>query len=151
MSDNPALDGLTQLRINSRRIGVEAVMYKCRGRGALLSLPRGGRRQDVIQRKRFQKYIRDNVVSWFKWSKERGLPVKHIEDLVLVHGCTSVTAWAAAAFDDHAGGAEVSLASSTLGNGGTAFDWRRRRGTVHIRHSQLDPVCSPLAMFLAVH
>ena len=126
-------------------------MYKCRGRGALLSLPRGGRRQDVIQRERFEKYITDNVVSWFKWSKERGLSVKRMEDLVLVYGCTLVTAWAAAAFDDHIAGAEVSLASSALRNGGTDFDWRKRRGTVHIQHSQLDQVCSPLAMLLAVH
>ena len=99
----------------------------------------------------FEKYIEDNVVSWFKWSKERKLPVKRIEDLVLVYGCTMVDSWAAAAFDDNAAGAQVSLSSITLGNGGAKFEWSRKRGTVHIHNSQLDPVCSHLAMLLVVN
>ena len=68
----------------------EGITYTCRGPGALLSLPQGGLRQEVIQKKLVQKYIGDNVVSWFNWSREKGLPVERMEDLVLVYGCTLV-------------------------------------------------------------
>jgi hypothetical protein len=126
----------------SRR--TECVTYRCRGRGALLSLPNGGVRQDVIHTKVFQKYIGDNVATWFNWSKDKGLPVESMEDLVFVYGCTLVTSWAAAAFDDFTGSAQLSLASRTLNNGGTGFIWSNIRGTVEYHDSQLNPVCSLL-------
>ena len=113
----------------------------CRGRGAVLSLPQGGLRQEVIQTKLFRKYIGDNVDSWIRWSKDKGLPVKHMQDLVFVYGCTLVSSWAAAAFDDHATDAHVSLASRPLENGGTSFVWSNIRGTVEYHDSQLNPVC----------
>ena len=59
--------------------------------------------------------------SWFNWSKDKGLPIERMEDLVFVYGCTLVTSWAAAVFDDHAADAQVSLASRTLENGGASF------------------------------
>ena len=126
----------------------EGVTYVCRGRGALLSLPHGGHREDVIHIKVFEKYIRDHVVSWFNWSKEIGLPVDRLEDLVLVYGCTLVTSWAAAAFDDYIGDAQFSLTSRTLDNGGANFIWRNIRGTVEYHDSRLeslDSVCSLLS------
>ena len=97
----------------------------------------------------FQIYIADNIDSWFKWSKDKGLPVRSMGDLVFVHGCTLVTSWAAAAFDDHRVDAQVSLTSRTLGNGGASFVWSNIRGTVeyHDSHLDLDPVCSLLVMF----
>ncbi|KAN0123779.1 hypothetical protein V8E52_002269 [Russula decolorans] len=115
------------------------VTYRCRGRGAILSLPNGGLRQDVIHTKLFQKYIGDNVATWFDWSKDKGLPVERMEDLVFVYGCTLVTPWAAAAFDDHTGNAQLSLASRTLNNGGAGFTWSNIRGTVEYQDSQLQP------------
>jgi hypothetical protein len=118
------------------------------GRGAVLLVPHdGGHREYAIQTKVFEKYIRDNVVSWFNWSKDKGLPVERIEDLVLVYGCTMVTSWAAAAFDDYAAEAQVSLATRTLDNRGASFHWNNYRGTVDYHDSQLellDPVCSLL-------
>src|SRR5882672_8528540 len=76
-------------------------MYQCRAqhRGALLSIPYKGHRKDVIPKKVFEDYIRDNVINWFRWSKEMKLPVEHMEELILVTGCSLVTSWAAAAFD----------------------------------------------------
>ena len=130
------------LLLRSRR--AEHVTYRCRGRGALLSLPNGGLRQDVIHTKLFQKYIGDNVNTWFDWSKGKGLPIKNMEDLVFVYGCTLVTSWAAAAFDDHTGNAQLSLASRTLSNGGAGFTWSNIRGTVQYQDSQINPVCSLL-------
>jgi hypothetical protein len=124
----------------------EGVTYRCRGRGALLSLPHGGHREDAIHTKVFEKYIRDHVVSWFNWSRDKGLPVGSMEDLVLVYGCTLVTSWAAAAFDDYDADAQVSLASRTLNNGGASFVWSNIRGTVEFHDSQRDPVCFLLVM-----
>jgi hypothetical protein len=95
----------------------------------------------------FEKYIRDHVASWFSWSRDIGLPVERMEDLVLVYGYTSVTSWAAAAFDDHAADAQISLTSRTLNNGGAIFHWGNIRGLVDYHDSRLDPVCSPLATF----
>jgi hypothetical protein len=129
----------------------EGVTYKCRGRGALLYLPHGGRREIAIQRKVFEKYIRDHAVSWFNWSRDKGLPVERTEDLVLVYGCTLVTSWAAAAFDDYDTDAQLSLTSRVLDNGGTSFCWSNIRGTVEYRNNQLDPVCSPWLRFRTVH
>ena len=90
----------------------------------------------------------DNVDNWFNWSKERGLPVKHMEDLIFVYGCTLVTSSAAAAFDDYAADAQVSLASRPLKNGGSSFVWSNICGTVEYHDSQLDPVCSLLVTFI---
>jgi hypothetical protein len=132
--------------IHSRR--AEGITYTCRGRGALLSLPHGGLRQEVIHTKLFRKYMADNVDSWIKWSREKGLPVEYMEDLVFVYGCTLVTSWAAAAFDDHAEDAHVSLANRTLKNGGARFVWSNIRGTVEYHDSQLDPVCYLLVTFI---
>jgi hypothetical protein len=132
--------------IHSRR--AEGVTYRCKGRGALLLLPQGGHREIVIHRKVFEKYIRSHVVSWFNWSRDIGLPVERMEDLVFVYGCTLATSWAAAAFDDYTADAQVSLASRALDNGGTSFHWSNIRGTVKYHDScQLDAVCSPLSTF----
>jgi hypothetical protein len=139
---SPIPDSFYLPRPTSRSRRAECVTYRCRGRGALLSLPNGGLRQDVIHRKVFQKYVGDNVVTWFDWSKNKGLPVESMEDLVFVYGCTLVTSWAAAAFDDHTGNAQLSLASRTLDNGGAGFTWSNIRGTVEYHDSQLNPVCS---------
>src|SRR6267154_2340616 len=77
-------------------------MYECQAqtRGALLSLPHGGHSEDAIRTKVFEDYIKDNVESWFRWSKRWGFPVKRMEDLIFVTGCTLVTSWAAAVFDN---------------------------------------------------
>lgn len=144
---NSVLGALIQLIIRSCR--AEGITYGCRGRGAILSLPHGGfrLRQDVIQTNLFRKYIGDNVGTWFKWSKDKGLPIERLEDLVFVYGCTLVTWWAAATFDDHAADAQVSLASRTLENREAIFVWNNIRGMVEYHDSQLDTV----RIFLATY
>jgi hypothetical protein len=112
-----------------------------------LSLPHGGHRENAVHIKVFEKYIRDHVVNWFNWARDIGLPVEHMEDIVLVYGCTMVTLWAAAAFHDQAAEAQVSLASSTLNNGGAGFVWSNIRGTVEFHNSQFDTVCTLLVIF----
>ena len=118
-----------------------------------MSLPHGGRREDVIRTKVFEDYIRDNVESWFDWSKRRGLPVDHMDDLILVTGYTFTTSWALAAFDNNANAADpssISLHAQNLANGGAQFFWSNIRGNVEYRHSHFGPVRSPVFDFLAV-
>ncbi len=128
-------------------------MYQCRARhrGALLSLPHKGRREDVIPIKVFQNYIKDNVDNWFRWSKEMMSPVEHMEDLIFVTGCTLVTSWAAAAFDCHmsvdSDTTRISLEASKSDGGGAQFFWRNIRGNVEYHNSHFDPVRSPGYVF----
>ena len=139
---NPVTDTFT----HSRR--TEGVTYICRGPGALLSLPCGGVRDDVIHKRMFRECIRDNVDSWFNWSRNIGLPVDRMDNLILVTGCTLVTSYALAVFDDHDRDAQVSLASTPLDNGGASFVWSDTRGIVEYQDSQLGPVCLSLLHYL---
>lgn len=52
-----------------------------------------------------------------------------MEDIILVSGCTLVTAWAAAAFVDSNQDAEISLGSQTLSDSAAAFQWHFARET----------------------
>jgi hypothetical protein len=91
----------------------------------------------------FEKYIQDNVVSWFIWAQNNQLGVERMEDLILVSGCTLVTTWAAAVFMDRTIGAEISLASRALRNGGASFVWSNVRGPIVHHNSRFDAVRSP--------
>jgi hypothetical protein len=128
-------------------------MYQCRAqhRGALLYLPHKGRCKDVIRIKVFEKYIRENVDNWFRWSKEMMLPVEHMEDLILVTGCTLVTSWAAAVFDcDMSLDSDaISLEARKSDGGGAQFFWHNVRGNVeyHNNLNRFEPVRSPGYVF----
>ena len=131
-----------------RRMGQ---MYECQPQthGALLSLPHGGHSEDVIRTKVFEDYIRDNVESWFRWSRRRGFPVERMEDLILVTGRTLVTAWAAAVFDNinmstaGSDAVRISLDIQKSNRGGAQFFWRNDRGNVDYHNSYFDPVSFP--------
>ncbi|KAF8474364.1 hypothetical protein DFH94DRAFT_126318 [Russula ochroleuca] len=117
--------------------------YKCRTRscGALLSLPHGGHREDVIHAKAFEYYIRDHVVDWFTWAQNNKLGVERMEDLILVTGCTLVTSWAAAAFDNYTkpvDATSISLHAQKFDCGGAQFLWSNVRGNVEYHNSQFD-------------
>ena len=123
-------------------------MYLCsaQDRGALLSLPHEGQRKDVIPIKVFENYIKDNVDYWFRWSKKMNLPVDHMEDLILVTGCTLVASWAAAVFDGQSVRSDaptISLEARKSDGGGAQFFWRNIRGNVEYHNSRFKPVCSP--------
>jgi hypothetical protein len=123
-------------------------MYQCRAqhRGALLCLPHKGHRKDVIPIKVFEDYIRDNVDNWFRWSKKMKLPVEHMEDLILVTGCTLVTSWAAAAFEGHmsvdSDVTTISLEAGKTDDGGAQYFWRNIRGSVEYHNTRFGPVRS---------
>ena len=139
MSHSQFLDDLR--RFNVLRSS-EGATYKFRGRGALLSLPSGGRRKDVIRTKVFEDYIRDHVVSWYTWARNNNLGVERMEDLILVSGCMLVTSWAAATFVENTMEAKISLASRPLNNGAATFSWTNNQGPVVYHNSQIDPVRS---------
>ena len=129
-------------------------MYECQAQthGALLSLPHGGHSEDVIRTKVFEDYIRDNVDSWFRWSKRGGFPVERMEDLILVTGCTLVTSWAAAVFDNKistpgSDPATISLDIQKSHRGGAQFFWCNNRGNVDYHNSFFDPVSFPGYVF----
>jgi hypothetical protein len=122
---------------------MESVTYNFRNRGALLSLPNGGRDEDAIRTKVFEDYIRDHVYRWFNWAQKNNLGVERMGDLILVSGYTLVTSWAAAAFVDDTMDAEITLASRTLNNGGASFVWSNIRGRVLYHNSRFEPVRSP--------
>ncbi len=130
-------------------------MYECQAQshGALLSLPHGGHSEDVIRTKVFEDYIRDNVGSWFRWSKGKGFPVERMEDLIFVTGCTLATSWAAAVFDniqmsaDSNASSTISLEIEKFDRGGTRFFWRNDRGNVDYDNSHFDLVRSPGCVF----
>jgi hypothetical protein len=126
--------------------------YRCstQHHGALLSFHKGYR-QDVIPIKVFEKYIKDNVDNWFRWSKKKGLPVEHMEDLILVTGCTLATSWAAAAFDGtmsvDSDATTISLEARRSNPRGPQFFWRDIGGNVEYHNSDFDPVRSPGYVF----
>jgi hypothetical protein len=85
---------------------------------------------------------------WFNWAQNNKLGrVKHLEDLILVSGCTLVTSWAAAAFVDHTMDAEISLESRPLSDRGTKFVWRIIQGPVVHHNSLFDPVRIPAYVY----
>lgn len=123
--------------------------YRCRARksGAFLALPHGGHREDIVSTKSFENCLRDHVVNWFSWAHNNDeLGIERMEDLILVTGCTLVTSWAAAAFDDHTttpGTTSISLDTRRFHHGGAHFFWRDVRGNVEYHNSHFDPVRSP--------
>ena len=140
MSHSPLPDVLRRFNV---LCSAEGVTYKFRSRGALLSLPNGGRRKDVIRTKAFEDYIRDNVVSWYTWARNNNLGVERMEDLILVSGCMLVTSWAAATFVENTMDAKISLASRPFHNGAATFVWTNNQGPVVHHNSQIDSVRSP--------
>ena len=114
-----------------------------------MSLPNGGRHEDVIRTKAFEVYIRDHVVSWYTWAQKNKLGVERMEELILVSGCTLVTSWAAAVLVDNTMKAEISLASRTLSNGEASFVWSNNQGAVVYHNSRFDPVRSLGYVYLA--
>jgi hypothetical protein len=69
-----------------------------------------------------------------------------MEDLILVTGCTLVTSWAAAVFDDYTipvDAASISLHTYEFDHGGAQFLWSNVRGNVEYHNSQFNPVRSP--------
>jgi hypothetical protein len=121
---------------------VESVTYKFRNREALLSLPNGGHREDVIRTKVFEDYIRDHVDSWFNWAQKNRFGVDRMEDLILVSGCTMATSWGAAACVDNTYEGEISLTSRAVSSVGASFVWGNGRQVV-FHNSRFDPVRFP--------
>lgn len=52
-----------------------------------------------------------------------------MEDIILVSGCTLVTAWAAGAFVDNNLDSDITLECQPLSDSGATFQWRFSRGT----------------------
>jgi hypothetical protein len=139
---------ISTARIDSLSPSDEGFTYGCQGPGALLSLPHDGHREDVVRTKAFEDYVRDNVVSWFNWSKNQKLPVDSMEDLILVTGFTLVESWAAVAFIGRSRMAKLSLIVTQTPNGnGRSFECNNIQGDVAQHCSFFDSVCFPYSIF----
>jgi hypothetical protein len=114
--------------------------YKCKGPGALLSLPHDSQQEYIICEKAFEKYIWDNVGSWFDWSKNENLPIECMEDLILITKCTLVTLWAAAAFIGCSKSAKFALVPQLQDLSGQSFEFRNFEGDVAHNCSYFDLV-----------
>ena len=134
------------IRIDSHSRSAEGVTYLCQGPGALLSLPCDGHREGFIRIKAFEDYIRDNVVSWFNWSKSQKLPVDAMEELILVTGCTLVDSWAAVAFVGRSGSAEISLVAQMPDSSDRSFEISHFEGAVTHHCSYFDSVRFPRSL-----
>ncbi|KAI0282668.1 hypothetical protein BC826DRAFT_274337 [Russula brevipes] len=98
--------------------------YVCKRRqGALLTTPQDGVREDVLRTKAFEDYIRDYAESWFSVAQRHNLDVRHMEDLILVTGCTLVPSWGVAAFVDDTVDAETSMTCQTFPDGEAKIAW----------------------------
>jgi hypothetical protein len=129
--------------LNQHSCSGECVTYKFQNHGAVLSLPNGGYHKDAVHTNTFIHYIHNHVNSWFTWAQKNELGVKHMEDLILVTGCTLVPSWATATAVDNTMEAEISLNSRMLSNGGVSSVWSNVKGDIVHHNSLFDPVCSP--------
>jgi len=93
-----------------------------------------------MREKAFEKYIRDNVGSWFDWSKNQNLPVERMEDLILVTECTLVTSWAAAAFIGRSETAKIALVPQPQDLSGQCFEFTNVEGDVAYNCSYFESV-----------
>jgi len=94
-----------------------------------------------MREKAFEKYIRDNVGSWFDWSRNEDLPVEHMEDLILVTECILGTLWAAAAFIGRSETAKIALVPQPQDFSGQSFEFSNFEGDVAHNCSYFDSVC----------
>ena len=93
-----------------------------------------------MREKAFEEYIRDNVGSWFDWSKNQKLPVERMEDLILVTECTLVTLWAAVAFIGRSETAKIALIPQPQDSSGQSFEFRNFEGDVPRNCSYFESV-----------
>ena len=111
-------------------------------------VPQDGHREESIRMKAFEDYIRDNVVSWFNWSKSHKLQVDVMEELILITGCTVVDSWAAStvAFVGHSELAEISPLAQTPDRSDRSFEVGDFEGVVTQHCIYFDSVHFPRSL-----
>ncbi|KDR69320.1 hypothetical protein GALMADRAFT_145697 [Galerina marginata CBS 339.88] len=77
--------------------------------GAILILPDGASREDLISTARFHEYAKRNAPHWYQVVNGYGGVVHTNGSLFLVTGCDKARNWAAASFPYHANNSETSV------------------------------------------
>ncbi|KAH9003549.1 hypothetical protein EDB86DRAFT_2799017 [Lactarius hatsudake] len=96
--------------------------FKCRSnKGAFLSLPLNGIREDAIRTKAFETYIRKHCDSWLEFASANEIDVR-LEDIILVTGCDLTSSWAMAVFVNSLD-PEISLNVRVSDAGSARFRW----------------------------
>ncbi|KAH9008538.1 hypothetical protein EDB83DRAFT_2235362 [Lactarius deliciosus] len=100
-----------------------AASFRCSrsNKGAFLSLPLNGVREDAIRIKAFESYIRKHCDSWLEFASANKLDVR-LEDIIFVTGCDLTASWAMAAFVNSLD-LEVSLNVRVSKVGSARFRW----------------------------
>ncbi|KAH9003554.1 hypothetical protein EDB86DRAFT_2377455 [Lactarius hatsudake] len=90
-------------------------------KGAFLSLPLNGVREDATRTKAFEAYIRKHCDSWLEFASANEIDVR-LEDIIFVTGCDLTASWAMAAFVNSLD-QEVSLNVRVSEAGSARFQW----------------------------
>ena len=77
--------------------------------GAILSLPVQAQRQDTLAQGDFGKWIVNHIDLWLAFTRNLGLGITRMEDIVFVTGCHLATSWANIAFSEGCGEEHVSF------------------------------------------
>jgi hypothetical protein len=79
-------------------------------------------RQDTIAYSEFARCICKNIYEWFAFTRELGLGVRRIEDIILVTGRDLARSWFNVSFSDCGGGEQVSFGAQV--NGISDVEWQ---------------------------
>ncbi|KAH8984652.1 hypothetical protein EDB86DRAFT_2810657 [Lactarius hatsudake] len=96
--------------------------FKCRSnKGAFLSLPLNGMREDAIHTKAFETYICKHCNSWLEFTLANEIDIR-LEDIIFVTGCDLTASWAMAVFVNSLD-PEISLNVRVSEAGSARFRW----------------------------
>ncbi|KAH9074327.1 hypothetical protein EDB83DRAFT_1955593 [Lactarius deliciosus] len=96
--------------------------FRCRSnKGAFLSIPLNGVREDAIRTKAFGSYIRRHCDSWLEFASVNEIDVR-LEDIIFVTGCDLTASWAMAVFVNSLD-PEISLNARISEAGSARFQW----------------------------
>ena len=105
------------------------VTFSCSGKqGALLYLPFPAELEDAIATDDFEKWITGNISGCMRLAEEKGMKVKHMEDIILVTGRHLAKSWVRAVFSESRGGAQVSFVVKVLSGNSVRLEERNVSG-----------------------
>jgi len=111
--------------------GSAEAMFSCtKKQGAALWLPVTARREDTLARGYFRKWITANIDSWFTFTRDLGLEVEMVEDIILVTGCHRARSWFNIVFSEVQADAKLSLGVKVAGALSTNVDWQDPKDTI---------------------
>ena len=105
--------------------------FSCpKGQGAILSLPVPAKREDILVKDAFGKYMLKHIEEWFTFAQER-VGIARREDIVLVTGRDLAKSWANVVFQE---GDDVTFEVRVTGD--SRIEWQfTLRGAGGVAHA----------------